>query len=62
MSSSVPMPFATDGAVGVASCALVARNAYGSRGRLACKPRHWRAIQRKNGWKAAPMLGFVMEH
>ena len=32
MSSSVPMPFATDGAVGVASCALVARIAHGSKG------------------------------
>ena len=65
------MPFATDGAVGVASCALMARNAHGSKGlRQRCAVQgqtsvqtpHWRVIQSKSGWKAAPILEFVIEH
>jgi len=23
------------------------------------KPQHWRALQAENGWKRAPVLGFV---
>jgi len=35
----------------------------GSRSSLAMsgagKPQHWRALQAENGWKRAPVLGFV---